>query len=301
MKIHYLSYPLDLSDSFTPSSVSIGYFDGVHLGHQKVINTGLKKAKNKKNASAVMTFHPHPREVLGKSGYTQFLTPLEDKLAIFENMGIDIAYVVQFNLAVSKVSPEDFIEQFLVPLNIKHIIVGFDYKFGIEGKGTPEYLLQRSKGRYEVDIISPIKQYNQKVGSTLIRNLVKQGNISIVNELLGRPYTIKGKIIEFKKHNQDKQSAVAKICVHKPYLLPEKGIYCIQISNGGEYYKGLLTVQSMEFSRGDTIELLLNVDNVHHLAFKGINVDIEMIASLQQQKTYFENTFQKINKTVIGS
>ncbi|MDQ0217388.1 FAD synthetase family protein [Peribacillus cavernae] len=303
MKVCYLSYPLDLSEYHIPSVVSLGYFDGVHLAHQRVIQTGIQIAKSKKVASAVMTFHPHPREVLGKGGYSRYLTPLEDKLDIFKNIGVDIAYIVQFSPALSKLQPDDFIEHFIIPLNIKHVVAGFDYKFGSKGAGTPEYLEQRSEGRYEVDIIDPILRYDAKVGSTAIRNYLKQGNISFVNELLGRPYYIEATFAEGLKQNRKTESLKSKISIQKPYLLPGKGMFRVTAFIEGEFYKGLLIFEPRKSLIEETENPVLYLPAFfNQLAVKGASITIEILSSIKEQESHlYDNhlsqvaTLQRIN------
>lgn len=291
MKVCYLSYPLDLSKKYDPSSVAMGYFDGVHLGHQKVVETAIHHAKNKKLASGVMTFHPHPREVLGKSGYSSYLTPLEDKLQILERMGVDIAYVVQFSPALSRVQPQDFIENFLIPLKIKHVVAGFDYKFGSKGTGTPEYMKQWSRGRFEVYIINPIKRYDAKVGSTLIREYVKQGNVSVVNELLGRPYYIEGESIGLAQDKRASEKDIVKIMVPKPYLLPEKGHFQVTVYTERGTCSGLLMIKPRTVYSEKPDQLELEMTNSRGIVAENTMIGIEFLDIINKyQSQMFEYT-----------
>ncbi|WP_052728225.1 FAD synthetase family protein [Domibacillus tundrae] len=289
MKVHYLSYPLDLSAAYIPSAISIGYFDGVHLGHQEVIQTGIQVAKNKNLASAVMTFHPHPKEILGKGDYSSYITPLEDKLEILKNMDVDIAYIVQFNPALSKVKPHDFIEYFLAPLKIKHIVVGFDYKFGFKGTGTPEFLKLQSEKRYEVDVLEPVKRYEFKVGSTLIRDYLKKGKISFVNELLGRPYSFKAAI----KENKKLRSAGLKINAQKSYLLPKEGTFQVNIYALGKFYTGLLVIKPDEKEN-----LLLYLDDFYQINLNDRDIrDIRVEIQASVKGDQYHNQLKELSES----
>lgn len=293
MKVLYLSYPLELSEDYPDTAVSMGYFDGVHIGHQKVLETGIQLAKNKKLASAVMTFHPHPKKVLGKGDYSRCLTPLEDKLNLFQSMGVDIVYVVQFNQELSMVHPVDFIEHFLVPLNIKHAIVGFDYKFGSKGMGDAEYLKEKSLGRYEVITVPPFMRYKEKVGSTVVREYLSNGNISRVNELLGRHYYIEAVI---EKENHKTKGAVMSIHVPKDYLLPVAGSYQVIVYIGDDIYKGSLTIEKTQNYDVKMKSLILQITNNHQLEMEHENISIEFLSI---NKEPYKNVFWNKNRLVL--
>src|SRR5699024_2847428 len=123
-----------------PETVSaIGFFDGIHKGHQKVIKTAVKKAKENNMESAVITFHPHPTVVLKKNiGDVKYITPLEEKQEIIKSLNVDRLYIITFNKELSKLSPKEFVKHFLLNLHIKHVVAGFDYSYGFKGEGTME-------------------------------------------------------------------------------------------------------------------------------------------------------------------
>ncbi|GAB7388263.1 bifunctional riboflavin kinase/FAD synthetase [Bacillaceae bacterium] len=242
MEVFPLSYPLDVFRTFSPSVMAIGYFDGVHLGHRRVIQRGIDMAKSEGLPVSVMTFDPHPREVLGKSGYTRYLTPLEDKLALFAKMGVDFTYLVRFDIALAAVYPEDFIEEFLVPLKAKHIVVGFDFTFGYRGQGTAQTLLDQGRGRYGVDVVGPVSRFGEKVGSTLIRNCLHQGEITLANILLGRPYRMEGIVVHGEKRGRTIGFPTANVRLEKPYLLPKNGVYGVKVYHRDKEYYGVMNI-----------------------------------------------------------
>ncbi|RXT15160.1 bifunctional riboflavin kinase/FAD synthetase [Ammoniphilus sp. CFH 90114] len=228
MIIQHLQYPLEALE-YHPSVLAIGYFDGVHQGHRRVIQKAMDVAKEKGLSSAVMTFHPHPREILGQSGYTHYLTPLEEKLNLLEKMGIELAYVVDFDIPFSSVYPQDFINEFLIPLQARHIVVGFDYTFGYRGKGTAFTLQEYSHNRYGLDVVSPITRYGEKISSTIIREYLYGGKIQEATEFLGRPYSIKGIVIHGEKRGRQIGFPTANIGLEDPYLIPRTGVYAVRI------------------------------------------------------------------------
>jgi len=242
MKTIQLSYPLPDSLKAEPCSLALGYFDGVHLGHRRVIQKAIDIAKIKGWQSAVLTFHPHPREVLGQTGYTRYLTPLEDKLEQLERMGVDVVYVMNFDISFSSVYPEDFITECLLPLQVKHIVVGFDYTFGYRGMGTAHTLQELSEDRYQVDIIGPVNRLGEKVSSTIIREYLHHGDVEQARHFLGRPYRVRGKVVHGDKRGRTIGFPTANVAVDKPYLIGKNGVYGVRFFVKDKWYYGVMNI-----------------------------------------------------------
>ncbi|WP_174733537.1 FAD synthetase family protein [Mesobacillus harenae] len=192
MEVIYLSYPLNPDKKIDPSAMAIGFFDGIHLGHQKVIETAIGNAREFGVKSSVMTFDPHPKQVIGNGAVScNLLTSLEEKIKLLEKMGIDIVYVVSFSSVLSKLSPEDFFHRFLAHLTPICIAIGFDFTFGRYGAGSGQDLKRMAYNRFKVTIVPPINDINGvKISSTLIRQYLKAGNLAAVNKYLGRNYVV---------------------------------------------------------------------------------------------------------------
>ncbi|WCK52850.1 bifunctional riboflavin kinase/FAD synthetase [Aneurinibacillus sp. Ricciae_BoGa-3] len=242
MEIQRLYYPLNNDFQGTCCALAMGYFDGVHIGHRRVIQKAIDIARSLGLRAAVMTFDPHPREVLGQSGYTQYLTPLDEKLKQFQSMGVDITYVVDFDISFASVYPEDFIDEFLVRLEPKHIIVGFDYTFGHRGLGTAYTLQAHAQERYQVDVISPINRYGEKVSSTLIREYLYSGKIKEATQFLGRPYMVSGAVVHGEKRGRTIGFPTANIQPGGPYIIPKNGVYGVRVWIEGVQYYGVMNV-----------------------------------------------------------
>ncbi|HJV46697.1 MAG TPA: bifunctional riboflavin kinase/FAD synthetase [Bacillota bacterium] len=241
MIIKHLQYPLH-NETFQPCSLAIGYFDGIHRGHRRVIQRAVDVAKERELASAVMTFHPHPREILGQSGFTNYLTPLEAKLEVLSGFGIDIVYVIHFDIAFSSIYPEDFIDEFLIPLQARHIVVGFDYTFGYKGKGTAFTLKEHSNQRYDLEVISPITRYGEKISSTVIREYLYGGKIEEANDFLGRPYSISGLVVHGEKRGRQIGFPTANLKPKNPYLIPRTGVYGVRVKIQDKSYYGVMNI-----------------------------------------------------------
>ncbi|MFY0542739.1 bifunctional riboflavin kinase/FAD synthetase [Brevibacillus sp. H7] len=242
MRTIHLTYPLPHELEPYPCSIAIGYFDGVHIGHRRVIQKAIDAAKAKGWKSAVMTFDPHPREVLGQTGYTRYLTPLEDKLEQLDKLGVDLVYVMRFDIPFSSVYPEDFIEECLLPLQCRHVVVGFDFTFGYRGLGTAQTLQAMSKGRYSLDIVGPVNRLGEKVSSTIIREYLHHGDVEQTRHLLGRPYKIKGIVVHGDKRGRTIGFPTANVQITKPYLIGKNGVYGVRFQVDGKSYFGVMNV-----------------------------------------------------------
>src|SRR5699024_8874724 len=189
MKTIKLEYPHTLNIDELPETVTaIGFFDGIHKGHQKVINTAVQIAKEKELESAVITFHPHPSVVLSKGKkQVNYITPIQEKQYILQNMSVDRLYIIKFNEELASLSPQEFVDQFIIGLNIKHVVGGFDYTYGHKGSGTMATMEEQSRGKFTTTVIEKIELDNEKVSSTKIRELLKLGDIEKINTMLARP------------------------------------------------------------------------------------------------------------------
>jgi riboflavin kinase/FMN adenylyltransferase len=242
VKIIPLSYPLPHDLDPSPCSIALGYFDGVHIGHRRVIQKAIDVAKAHGWKSAVMTFDPHPREVLGQTGYTRYLTPLPDKLEQLDKLGVDLAYVMRFDIPFASVYPEDFIDECLIPLGCKHVVVGFDYTFGYRGMGTAQTLQEMSKGRYGLDIVGPVNRLGEKVSSTIIREYLHHGDVEHIRHLLGRTYKIKGVVVHGDKRGRTIGFPTANVRVSQPYLIGKNGVYGVRFIVDGQSYNGVMNI-----------------------------------------------------------
>lgn len=232
MKIIRISYPCNSSVNYPATSLAIGYFDGVHKGHQVIIQNAIKQAKTLGVLSSVMTFDPHPKSVLGSREHMSFITPLPDKLQIFEKMGVDLVYVVSFNKNFSQVSPIDFVEQLLLSLQIRFITVGFDFSFGFLGLGKAHDLKLLAKSRFQVQVITSINSHVEKISSTNIRKALQMGNIEKANYYLGRRYSIKGFFHSDQKH----------FFVNSPSIIPSIGAYSVELKINDQSIYGTLYI-----------------------------------------------------------
>ncbi|HEY0829127.1 MAG TPA: bifunctional riboflavin kinase/FAD synthetase [Bacilli bacterium] len=299
MKIIHLSYPLNLRvDDFPDMGqvLAIGYFDGVHSGHQEVIQTAITIGKKTNKPVSLMTFHPHPREVLGHSSNHKYLTPLEEKLDLFAQMGVDYTYIFAFDTMFSQVSPLGFIEEVLLPLQVQSVVVGFNFTFGHKGSGTPDELGKLSKGRIKVKVVQPFYLDGDKVSSTLIREQLQSGQIHKANELLGHAYTLSGTVVAGDGRGRTMGIPTANIEINKPFFIPGNGVYAVKVQFNGLMYNGVMNIGHKPTFSKDPLGTSLEV---HILNFEGMIYDEDLIVhfiSFLRHETKFASIDQLIGQ-----
>jgi riboflavin kinase/FMN adenylyltransferase len=245
MEMIPLSYPLDMNSSgISPKKqvLAIGDFDGVHLGHREVIGRALYTAEQQNLPASIMTFDPHPRVVLGQVKYKELLTPIGNRMELFEQMGLSYMYAVHFNEAMMHLSPEQFIDDILVPLGVQSVIVGFDFHFGFQGKGNPDMLTELSNGKFAVEVVRPYQIDGAKVSSSLVREALQQGDMSTATRLLGRRYSIRGKVVGGHQRGRTIGFPTANIQPEECYVKPINGVYAVKALVKGLHYDGVMNI-----------------------------------------------------------
>lgn len=229
--------------STEPIVLALGFFDGVHRGHQAVIKTAAAEAKKRGIKCAVMTFDPHPSMVLSKVKKTvKYLTPLAEKGDEIAKLGVDTLYVTRFTSHFSSLAPADFVEDYIVGLGAVHVVAGFDYSYGKFGAGKMETLPGFANGRFEVTTVGKLSDLNDKVSSTVIRRYLGEGDMAAVNQLLGRPYETRGTVIHGDKRGRTIGFPTANILTEHNMMLPPIGIYATRITVNGQTYDSMTSV-----------------------------------------------------------
>ena len=221
----------------------MGYFDGVHRGHQQVILEAKNHAKEKGICSAVMTFDPHPSVVLGRTErQTQYITPLTEKVKIIEELGIDYLFIINFTVEFANLLPQEFIDQYVIGLNVMHVVAGFDFTYGRMGKGTMETLPFHSRNQFSYSVVPKFTQDDEKVSSTRIRTLLKEGKTEALFPLLGRFYTTTGTVIHGDKRGRTIGFPTANVDIVDEYIIPPLGVYAVRIKVDTDWYDGVCNI-----------------------------------------------------------
>ncbi|CAM2776966.1 bifunctional riboflavin kinase/FAD synthetase [Erysipelothrix tonsillarum] len=220
----------------------IGYFDGLHRGHQILIEEARKIAAEKELETALITFDPDPWTVIHNKTHVKHLTPIKEKVRLAESLGIDYLITIEFTKDLSKLSPVDFIEKILVPLNVKTLICGADYKFGYRGKGTIEDLKKYGHYYFDTHVVALDRVNEQKIGTTAITQAILNGNIEQANHLLGRPYTISGFVIGGQHRGREIGFPTANMDVVDEYVIPKQGVYAGYVEVKGKIYQSVMNI-----------------------------------------------------------
>lgn len=245
MKIIYLNYPnhVKTEEALGPLSMALGFFDGVHKGHQRVIGEAVDYAKQHHVKSAVMTFDPHPSLVLGgRKEEVFYITPLQQKMEILRDIGVDICFIVRFTSEFARLSPEQFIQYFVKDLNVIHVTAGFDFSFGSFGKGNMETMERCSEGAYTVATIPKQEDGEEKISSTRIRSLLKEGEVEQVCRLLGRPFQIVGTVVNGDKRGRTIGFPTANVEPEIGTFVPGRGVYAVRIQVQERLYEGVCNI-----------------------------------------------------------
>lgn len=224
-------------------SLAIGFFDGLHKGHQAVIQTAIEKAERLNIQSAVMTFDPHPSHVLGggkkKVGY---ITPHEEKVAVLTELGVDALFVIRFNKELAALSPEAFVDTFIKRLNVQHVVAGFDFTFGQKGAGTMADMKSLANGAYTTAIVEKVSDEVEKISSTRIRQLLAEGKVEETAKLLGRNFRTIGTVEHGAKNGRKLGFPTANVTSPEAAILPLNGVYAVKFHADGKTYNGVCNV-----------------------------------------------------------
>lgn len=224
--------------------LALGFFDGVHLGHQTVIQQAKAEAVKRNIPLAVMSFNQHPKIVYGginPKSY-KYLTTNNRKVALMEEQGVDIFYIVEYTYAFGTQSPQEFVDNYIVDLQAELVVAGFDYTYGLAEIANMKTLPNHAKGRFDIISVDEIKYQESKVGSTQIKKDIEEGNIERANKNLGYIYEISGTVIHGKKLGRQMGFPTANVQVDHPQLIPAAGVYAVEFMVGDDWYIGAASI-----------------------------------------------------------
>lgn len=265
MKIYH-----QLADFHPPqySVVTSGTFDGVHLGHQKILGRLKELAARKQGETVLLTYWPHPRLILQPEDKSlRLLSTLSEKVNLLEEMGVDHLIILPFTKELSQMSSEEFIREILVDkIQTKTLVIGYDHKFGKNREGSFEYLQSHSHlFGFAIEEISRQDVDDLGVSSTKIRTALAQGDISTANKYLGRPYDLSGQVVNGQQIGRSLGFPTANIQIADDFkLLPRDGAYAVHAEVNSIQYKAILNIGDRPTVDGEkkTIE-------AHLIDFKG--------------------------------
>ncbi|MCB1937213.1 MAG: bifunctional riboflavin kinase/FAD synthetase [Nitrosomonas sp.] len=293
----------------TPIALTIGNFDGVHLGHQAMLSRLRSAADRLGLAACVMTFEPHPREFFAPDQAPTRLTSLREKLEQLAVSGIDFTRVYRFNYDFAKISPEDFITRILEKEHsVRWLLVGDDFRFGSRRAGDFDLLMRFSKTKhFEVEKMTSVLIDNERVSSTRIRDALEIGDLQTAQRFLGRPYSISGRVTHGDKLGQKLGIPTANIQIrhNRP---PLSGIFVVKVRGAikSSPMQGLKGVASLG-TRPTIHENGLPVLEVHLFDFNqtiyGYHLQVDFIHKLRNEEKYpdMKSLVRQINQDIIDA
>lgn len=249
---------LDIPEKFPRPVLTIGNYDGIHVGHRRIIERVKQKAKELSGTSMLMTFHPHPMSVLRPSQYTRIITPLYVKKRLIEETGIDVLIVVPFDAEFRSIDAARFIREILIgKIGVAGIVVGYDFKFGKDGAGDVR-MLRGFVEDYDLylGIVEAVNIDGEKVGSNRIRKLITAGDVDKAKELLERPHMIGGIVVQGKNRGTDIGFPTINLATSFE-LIPKEGVYITETGIGGKRYPSVTNIgynPTFDDSRELTVE-----------------------------------------------
>ena len=249
----------EMNTIINPSVVTIGTFDGVHIGHQKIIDRLIDVAKKNHLESAILTFFPHPRMVLQKEVGIKLINTIEERKKIIKSKGVDHLVVYPFTKEFSRLTAREYVEQILVKkLNAKKIIIGYDHRFGRNRNANIQDLKELGKTfGFTVEEISKQDIEDVAVSSTKIRKAIEEGNIEKANTFLGNPFSLNGKVIKGKSLGKTLGFPTANLEIKEDYkIIPKSGVYIVKAHLDNKWVFGMMNIGTNPTVGGDkqTIE-----------------------------------------------
>ena len=270
------------------SVVTIGTFDGIHLGHQEILSRLIKSSKNKDLNSVVLTFFPHPRIILNKYNEVKMIDTLDEKIIHLNEIGIDSLIIHPFDRNFSLLSANQFIKDFLVDkLKIKHIIIGYDHRFG-KGREASVTDLKNYANDYDFTVEEIKAQEIEKitVSSTKIRNSINQGDIKTTEKYLGRYFNLTGKVVKGDGLGKKINYPTANIFIEETYkIIPKDGVYLVETIIKDKLFNGMMNIGHRPTIGTNNKSIEVHLFNFNKDIY-GQVISIKMISKIRDEKKF---------------
>lgn len=267
---------------------TIGFFDGVHVGHRFLIKELQDWGKELNMPSAVITFPEHPRQVLHSDYRPKLLDTFQEKMERLETTGIDYCIALDFTYELSLYSAADFIRLLAEEYHVKGLLIGYDHRFGHDrSDGFEQYVEYGGQVGMEVRKASPYDEGNIRVSSSEIRRLLQEGKVEMANALLTYPYQLRGRIVSGYKVGRTIGFPTANIEVDSPYkLLPKVGVYAVWVELLGKRYKGMLYIgKRPTLQNGDNLTIEVNILGFSGNAYND-EITVSFVYAVREDKTF---------------
>lgn len=228
------------------SVLSIGMFDGVHRAHQEILRQITEKAKAMKGRSVIITFDPHPREIVsGGKKNVELLSTVDEKLRVFEKFGVDVVFIVPFTFEFSRLSFQEFYSKYVIHgVGVAAVVEGFNHQFGRDREGGMNQIVELGRTHnFSVEALSLMKEGDAVISSSTIRKLLNEGNIPLANAVLGYEYAFTGTVVRGHGRGKKLGYPTANIKLDTPKkLVPKIGVYAVHILVRQQWYGGMMSI-----------------------------------------------------------
>jgi riboflavin kinase/FMN adenylyltransferase len=273
--------------AFSRTVVTIGNFDGVHLGHRAILARVLKRARELDGQAVAVTFEPHPLKVLRPEMNLPLLTTPDQKLSLLAASGLDGVVVLPFTHELAAMLARDFVQQYFCErLQVREAVVGHDYRFGRGREGNIELLIEMGKNHgFTVQVVWAVETDGAVVSSSLIRALLRLGKVEEGARLLGRPYGVVGRVVRGKGRGAKLLGVPTANLRPENELLPASGIYAVRVRRGAETFSGVANIGTCPTFDNQDLSL-----EVHLLEFQGDlygeNLEVHFVTRLREERRF---------------
>ncbi len=276
----------NIGKRFDKSVLTLGNFDGIHLGHQELVRMVIRRAKETGAVSMVVTFRPHPLKILAPEKCPPLISIYEEKIKLFERLGIDVLVKIPFTLEFSAMTPEDFVKDILCEtLGAKEIFVGYNYRFGKGRKGDVR-TLKRLGERFGFTVreVKQISLDNEVISSTKIRNLLKEGDVEHAAKLLGRTYAITGIVVKGDGRGKGLGFPTANIAP-KHAIIPSDGVYAVRLSVRDRLYDGIANIGMRPTFEKNVLAIEVHVFDFNEDVY-GEDISLYFIRKIREERKF---------------
>jgi riboflavin kinase / FMN adenylyltransferase len=272
------------------SVVTVGTFDGVHCAHREIIREVTRRARERKGRSVVITFDPHPKEVVSSAkGSVQLLTTIDERIAFLEQLGVDLLLVIRFTFDFSRISAEAFYKDYIVNgVGASEVVVGYDHMFGRDRQGSVRELADMGRVfGFSLVTVPPYRVDNEVVSSTRVRKALAAGAVEHANELLGHPYALQGVVVEGDRRGATLGFPTANVRPEPGNkVVPGRGVYIVRVGLGDSRWYGMMNIGVRPTIRAGLEETL----EVHILDFQqniyGEQIHLEFLRTLRGERKF---------------
>ncbi len=280
-----------VNKKFKNAVLAIGVFDGVHRGHQALIQGAVRRAKQIGGEPLVMTFWPHPVHVLRPELGLPYIVSLQHRLKLIEELGVKGCIVVHFTRRFARLSPEQFIRDYIVArIAPKEIYIGDDFRFGQGREGTLEYFEQAgAKYGFKVRVVDAVKTGKNKIGSSIIRQLIGEGKLAQAAKLLGRAVSVMGKVVRGDGRGKKLGFPTANIFIQNS-MIPPLGVYAVRVRIDKKTLGGMANIgRRPSFKKNDRVHLETHIFNFHRSLYNK-EIIIEFVQKIREEKKFDSRT-----------